>query len=459
LRPDSAEVAAETIAHLQALIRIPTINPPGEEALVADYLRAVLEREGIECKVVQPAPRRSALFACLHGTGAERPVMLVAHMDVVGVEAEKWSCDPFGGIVRDGYLYGRGAIDDKGMLAVNLMSMLLLKRNVIDKGERLTRDVIFLATPDEEAGGAFGMEWLVANHRELLDAEFAVNEGGRTRVIANGGRYLAIQTAEKISHVVQVTAAGPAGHAAIPLGDNAILSLGKALAKLATYREAAILTPTTRRFFSELARVWPNVEEAAAMHLMVSAEREGELARFSEASDTLATTPVFNAVLRNGISPTILEGGSRFNVIPAAATVTLNVRTLPGESVDAVAARIESFLADPAVTVRVAERGMEAPASDPSSAMFDAMAATAHSLDPEMAVVPYLSTGVTDSARLRAIGVQCFGVLPFPMRQEDEERMHGHDERVPLDSLQFGTQLIYGAISRIGGIASPIGAD
>jgi acetylornithine deacetylase/succinyl-diaminopimelate desuccinylase-like protein len=130
LQPESAEALAETIAHLQALIRIPTINPPGEEALVAEYLQTVLEREGIQCTLVQPAPRRSALFACLRGSGAERPVMLVAHMDVVGVEAEKWSCDPFGGIIRDGYLYGRGAIDDKGMLAANLMTMLMLKRNV-----------------------------------------------------------------------------------------------------------------------------------------------------------------------------------------------------------------------------------------------------------------------------------------------------------------------------------------
>src|SRR5690349_17370013 len=205
-----------------------------------------------------PLPNRAAVYARLRGDGSKRPVMLLAHMDVVGVERDKWSCDPFSGVVRDGDLYGRGAIDDKGMLAANLMALLTLKRDVIDRGGTLTRDVVFLATADEETGGACGMQWLVAKHRDLLDVEFVINEGGRTRIIEGGKRYLAVQTAEKISHMVTVTARGPAGHAAIPLEGNAIFRLARAVARIADYREPVTLTTTTRRFFGSLSRVWPN---------------------------------------------------------------------------------------------------------------------------------------------------------------------------------------------------------
>src|SRR5438046_2748692 len=160
-------------------------------------------------------------------------------MDVVGVEAEMWSCDPFAGVVRDGFLYGRGAIDDKGMLAANMVTMLQLKRHV-DAGGTLSRDIVFVATADEEAGGEWGMAWLVKHHPGLLDADFALNEGGRTRIIPGGGKYLAVQTSEKISHVVEVSAQGKAGHAAIPLPDNAIFALGKALARLAEHEEPVL---------------------------------------------------------------------------------------------------------------------------------------------------------------------------------------------------------------------------
>jgi Acetylornithine deacetylase/Succinyl-diaminopimelate desuccinylase and related deacylases len=227
LEADRSSIEAETIALLQALIRFDTTNPPGNELALAEFLRSVFEKDGISTTLLLPTPSRAALIARLKGNGAKRPVMLLAHMDVVGVEAEKWSCDPFGGIIRDGYLYGRGAIDDKGMLAANAMALIQLKRTVVDQGAELDRDVVFVATSDEEAGGADGMKWLVDNHPEHFDAEFAINEGGRTRIIEGGKRYLAIQTAEKISHKVVVTARGPAGHAAIPLAGNAVFQLGR----------------------------------------------------------------------------------------------------------------------------------------------------------------------------------------------------------------------------------------
>lgn len=433
------------MARLQDLIRFDTSNPPGNELPLARYLESALQTEGIETTLLEPTPNRANLIGRIRGTGAARPVILVAHMDVVGVERASWSLDPFAGSIRDGYLYGRGAIDDKGMLAANLMTMLLLQRDLKRTGGRLSREVVFLATSDEETGGEWGMGWLVDHHPQLLDAEFALNEGGRTRIIEGGQTYLAVQSAEKISHVVTVTAHGTAGHAAVPLEDNAIFRLGQALERLSGYTEPMVLTDITRQFFAGLAQIWPDAGERQAMVDLASADRK----KTERGAAVLSRTPVFNAVLRNGISPTVIEGGSQFNVIPASARTIVNVRTLPGQSVDAVVERMRAAVADPKVTLEITHRGEEAPASNPASVMFTAIADAGRELDPKIAVVPYLSTGVTDSARLRRLGVQAYGVLPFPMQQSDEQRMHGHDERVPLKSLHFGTRLIYGSIERI----------
>jgi acetylornithine deacetylase/succinyl-diaminopimelate desuccinylase-like protein len=445
LTPDWQSVSAETVSRLQTIIRFDTTNPPGNELPLALYLEAALREEGVETTLFKPVENRAVLIGRIRGNGTKRPVILLAHMDVVGVERQRWSVDPFSGEIHDGYLYGRGAIDDKGMLAANLMTMLQLKRALAKGGDPLSRDVVFVATSDEEAGGEWGMGWLVKHHPEVLDAEFALNEGGRTRIIEGGQRYLAVQSAEKVSHIVTVTAHGSAGHAAIPLPDNAIYRLGRALESLSRYAEPVMLTEITRKFFAQLADVWPRDDEKKAMIDLVSTDPK----RAAAGASLLSLIPVFNAVLRNGISPTALEGGKQFNVIPASAAAVLNVRTLPGHSIDKVVNRLRAIVLEPGVTIEITHRGEEAPASDPGSEMFTAIAASAREIDPEMAVVPYLSTGVTDSARLRRLGVKAYGVLPFPMLQADEERMHGHDERVPLESLHFGTRLIYGAIERI----------
>jgi acetylornithine deacetylase/succinyl-diaminopimelate desuccinylase-like protein len=437
----------ETVELLQRLIRFDTTNPPGNEREAAEFLVSLFEREGIEARTYESAPERCQVFARLKGTGEKRPVILLAHIDVVGVERESWTRDPFAGIVRDGYLYGRGAIDDKGMLAANTMAMLLLARSLAGTGKKLSRDVVFIATADEEAGGEWGMGWLAKNHPDLLDAEFALNEGGRTRIIAGGRRYLAVQSAEKISHVVSVTARGTAGHAAVPLPDNAIFALSRAVARLSAHVEPVHLTTITKSFFGGLAPIWPDSAEATAMFAVAG----NDASAAEKGAAILSRTPVFNAVLRAGISPTVITGGKQFNVIPASAIAILNVRTVPGQALDDVIVRIRDSIDDSSIELVVTHKGEEAPASDADSEMFRALAGAARELDPEITVVPYLSTGVTDSARLRLLGVIAYGILPFPMPQSDEERMHGHDERIPVDSLNFGTRLIYETLVRVAG--------
>ena len=392
--PDWPSVASEVVAHAQELIRLRTVNPPGDEAIVAQYLAAALARAGIESTLIETAPGRAAVRAVLHARRATAgAVMLVAHMDTVGVEDAAWSVPPFAAEIRDGYLYGRGAIDDQGMLAVNLVTMLVLARDIAARELKLARDVVFLATPDEETGGAAGMEWLVRNAPQALQAEYAINEGGRVRVAPDGSRTVLLQVAEKSSHIVTITARGVAGHAGVPRADNAIVALGRALAAIGEF----------------------------------------------------ASDPA------HGVSPTILQAGFKSNVIPADATATLNARTRPGESVDAVVAELRRLVANPAVEVRVTERGDEAPASSDETPMYTAIADSARAIDPGVTVMPYVSNGVTDSARLRLLGVQAYGVLPFPLTLEDEGRMHGADERVPIDALAYGVRLVHGAVRRVAG--------
>jgi acetylornithine deacetylase/succinyl-diaminopimelate desuccinylase-like protein len=443
--PDWSSARQETLQHLQAMIRMNTVNPPGNELQVARYLDSTLKADGIETHLFEPTPGRGALVARIKGNGSKQPVLIMAHMDVVGVERTHWTVDPFAAEIKDGYVYGRGAIDDKGMLAANLETMLLLKRNVVDKGGTLSRDVIFVANSDEEQSGEWGMGWLIANHPELIRAEFAVNEGGRVRIVGGKQLYVAVQNTEKVSHVVTVTAHGPGGHASVPLAGNVVLRLGRALAKLSDYREPVQVNPTTREFFSRLAAVWQNREERAAMGDVASHDARRQM----RGARVLGRTPVFDAVLRNGISATIVQGGIRSNVIPTDATATLNVRTLPGQSIDGLVKRLERLVNDSLVEFKINSRGEDAPASDFNSPMFAAIRESAAALDPNLTTVPYLSTGATDSARLRAWGMQAFGLLPFPLNQDDEERMHGNDERVPLASLEFGTKLVYGAIARV----------
>jgi acetylornithine deacetylase/succinyl-diaminopimelate desuccinylase-like protein len=421
------------------------VNPPGNELPLARYLEGILTAEGVDTQLLEPAPMRAAVVARLRGSGARKPVLVMAHMDVVGVEREHWTVDPFGGEVRNGYLYGRGAIDDKGMLAANLMAVLLLARAVRAGELALQRDVIFLATSDEETGGEWGLGWILANHPDLVRAEYALNEGGRTRIVHGKPLYVAVQCAEKVAHTVNIVAHGPAGHASVPLEGNAVARLARALVAIHRAPMPVRLLPPTIEFFRELSRVWPEALEASAMADVASREPS----RVRQGARVLRGIPPLDATLRTGISPTMLDGGVAPNVIPTEAAATLNIRTLPGHSIERVTAHLEKRIADPLVDVLLVQRGRESPSSNFDTPMFAAIAESSRELNPELAVVPYLGTGATDSSRMRQFGVETYGVLPFPMDLEDEERMHGHDERIPLASLEFGTRLIHGALLRV----------
>ena len=442
---DWEAVLWETVAHLQALIRIDSVNPPGNEIGVGRYIDDVLRGAGIESQLMQPSRGRAAVCGRIRGTGRARPVLLLAHMDVVGVERDKWRTNPFGGEVLDGYVYGRGAIDDKGMLATNLEAMVVMQRAIAAGAPAPARDIVLVATSDEEAGGQFGIEWVRTHHPEWLDAEFALNEGGRVRIVDGRPLYCAIQCAEKVPHNVIVTARGPGGHAAVPHDGNAITRLARAVHAITQHIEPVALSDVTRGFFGRLATVWPDPSLRQAMAMITSPDARSA----AQAAELLGAVPSFNAVLRNGISPTLISGGIRSNVIPTEASATLNIRVLPGASLEELIGRLRHAVGDPFVEFNAKPCGHDAPPSPVDSPMFLAIASAVRALDPNILPVPYLSTGATDSATLRSVGILSYGVLPFPLTQEDEDRMHGHDERVPVDALGFGVRLTHGILERI----------
>jgi len=440
-------ILREATQQLQALIRINTTNPPGNELAAARFLDSLFKADGIESQVFESAPGRGAVVARIRGrsgAAAKSPIILMGHMDVVGVQRDQWTVDPFAAVIADGVLTGRGAIDDKGMLIANLQAMKALHRRV-RAGATLSRDVIFVANADEEAGGDFGMGWLLKNHPDAIRAEYALNEGGRTRIMSNGKKYVALQMAEKVSHVVTVTANGPDGHASIPLEGNAIARLGRALAVIGAHREPTVLTPVTTRFFASLAGIWPDADQARAMADVAS----GDAARVTRGAEVLRAIPTLDAVLRTGISPTIIEGGIRSNVIPRDAKATLNIRTLPGQSIDSTVARLQRAVGDPRVNFAITSRGTDSPAMSAENEFFAAVERAAKRVEPSIVVVPYLSTGATDSADLRRAGIKAYGLLPFPLEMPDEERMHGNDERLPLSAFGFGIRFVTGIAEQL----------
>lgn len=436
-RVDLAGLAEEATEWLAGLLRIDTTNPPGNELAAARYLAGILEREGIEHEVIESHPGRGFVVARLRAGAFPDParaLLLVGHLDVVGVEREKWTADPFGGEIRDGYLWGRGALDDKGMVVANLAALVALKRS----GAPLGRDVIYLAVGDEEAGGRDGIEYVITRHWDKIAAGFAINEGGR--VVRRDGRvlYVGVQTSEKIPVNVEVIARGRSGHGSVPHRDNPVVHLAAAIAKIGAWEAPPQLLSVTRRYFEGLERV-EEPDTARSMRALLQPGRfELAARRLSEAN------PVWGAMLRTTVAPTILRGGFRNNVIPSEARAVLNIRMLPGESLPTVLDQLRQLVDDPAIEFQAGQPTRPpGPPSSLDSELYQTIERVSGAFFEGVAVLPMLSTGATDSAQLRARSVQAYGVLPFPLREEDVRRMHAEDERIPLDSFRTGVEFLY----------------
>jgi acetylornithine deacetylase/succinyl-diaminopimelate desuccinylase-like protein len=433
----AAPGAGPTAELLSQLIRIDTSNPPGNEARLDDFLAERLRPLGFEIEIVPtPQPGKAALFARLKGDGSARPVLLAAHADVVGVEREKWSLDPFAGIVKDGYVYGRGAIDFKGGMAVFAEAVMRLARNRVP----LKRDVILLVEADEE-GAPYNTSWLAQSHWAQMDCEFALNEGGWIMKRPDGKvRYVSISTADKSSLSLVLTARGTSTHSSMPLPDQAIFRLARALARLGDYETPPRLTASTREFFLTLAKTSEPPMSAYFADLVDGADA----ARVARADREIGRDPLLHAIMRNTIAPVLLKAGFRGNVIPGSAEATVNFRVLPGTMVEDLIAEIEKVIADENVEV-AAPRTRAAPSAPSSteSPLYRALVHSANAVWSGAPVTQYLFQAGTDAGAWRSRGVPVFGVYPYPIDGEDLRRMHGNDERVPVDSLEEGVDYIY----------------
>jgi acetylornithine deacetylase/succinyl-diaminopimelate desuccinylase-like protein len=429
-------LAKEAEGWLADLIRIDTTNPPGNEQSAAKYIAAVLTKEGINSEFLDLAPGRSALVARLRSAAMPDPsraLLLVAHMDVVGVDKSKWTVDPFAATIKDGYMYGRGSIDDKGMLAANLAAFIALKRS----NARVNRDVIFLATADEEQGGEASIRVLIAKYWDKFAAGFALNEGGRV-ILKNGKvEYVAVQASEKVPVDVAVIARGPSGHASVPTKDNAVVHLAAAVEKIGGYTAPTRFTTIVRRYFEQLAPL--EDDELAKWIRSLDTPDRGEHAQ-RVVSDS---NPLWNSMLRDTIAPTMLSAGVRANVIPSEARAMLNVRLLPGDTIDVLLGELTKLVNDPNIRFEVQpDAGLAAPPSSLESDFYATITKAASQEFSGAPVLPFLSAGATDSAQLRLHNVQAYGVSPFPMTDEDSRRMHADDERMPLASFEKGVDFL-----------------
>jgi acetylornithine deacetylase/succinyl-diaminopimelate desuccinylase-like protein len=432
---DTGALAREAQGWLVELVKINTTNPPGNEQQTAKYIAGILTKEGITPEILDLTPGRSAVVARLRSSAIPDPskaLLLVAHMDVVGVDRSKWSVDPFGGVIKDGYLYGRGSIDDKSMLAANLAAFIALKRG----GVHLNRDVIFLATADEEEFGEASLRILIAKYWDKLAAGFALNEGGRT-VVKNGKvQYVGVQVAEKVSVNISVTAKGKGGHASMPTKDNPVVHLAAAVEKIGEYTAPVHLTSIVRRYFEGLSGIEDD-DTAKWMRVLDTPDRGDHAQRVL--SDM---NPMWNSMMRDTIAPTILQAGIRPNVIPSEAHAVLNVRLLPGDTIDVLLNELNKLVNDPSVKLEVMpDGGLAAPNSSIENEFYALLTRVCAKEFSGAPVLPMLSTGATDSAQLRLHSVQAYGLSPFPLTLEDQARIHGDDERIPLASFSKGVDL------------------
>lgn len=440
---DWRALGEEAAALLAQYLRINTTNPPGNEIAAARWLAGLLQQEGIETRIFEPRAGKANLYARLRGNGSARPLILLNHMDVVLASPEYWQVDPFAGVVQDGYVWGRGALDMKGEGIVQLMTMLILKRANVP----LKRDIIFLATADEEIGAGVGAAWFVEHHAELIgDAEFLINEGGTTRANGRGGvDYYGVGTTEKSPFWLDMTARGTAGHGSRPTPDNPVHRLIGALQRVADWssRSALIVTPVVERYFRDLAVLERDTLARRWFSDIRAALRDTAAVRVITADIT------YNALLRNTISITGLKGSDKTNVIPPIATAVLDVRLLPGQEPAAFLAELARVIGDTAVTVKPQGPNWSATESPVDTELFRAIVAAARARHPGVVVTTPMLAGFTDSHYFRRLGIASYGMGPFPLTQAESRGVHGNDERLSLEALRFGVRFYYDVVTRV----------
>jgi acetylornithine deacetylase/succinyl-diaminopimelate desuccinylase-like protein len=414
---DWKAVETETLQHFKALVRIDTSNPPGNESRAVEYVKQVLEREGIAFDVFAADPSRANLVARIKGNGKKKPILVMGHTDVVTIDSKKWvDHGPFSADVAGGYVYGRGTVDDKDNLVASLMLVLMLKRS----NAALDRDVIFLTESGEEGTPDVGAQFMIDQHFEAIDAEYCLAEGGGVVRSAGKNVHANISTTEKEPRAVEIVAHGPAGHGSVPRQTNAIAHLSNAVGKIAAWTPPLRVNETTGSYFRKLAASAP--PDAAKRYRDVLSP-DAKVSK-PAADWLLMNEPEHWSMLHTSVVPTILTAGYRYNVIPSEAKATLDVRLHPDEDQTKFLDQLRAVINDPTIDVRWArDRYRPAGASSLNTEMFAAIEAETRKLY-NVDVLPTMSTGASDKAQIRSKGVQCYGIGPA-LDSEDGGKGYG----------------------------------
>jgi acetylornithine deacetylase/succinyl-diaminopimelate desuccinylase-like protein len=439
---DFARLREETARLLAEYIRINTSNPPGNELAAARWLKDVLAKEGVEGQILDTAelgPGRANFYARLKGNGSGKAIALVHHMDVVPVSRQFWSVDPFAGLNKDGYIWGRGALDMKGQGIMQLMTVIAIKRS----GLRLNRDIVFIGNAGEELDG-LGSRVFVERHRDLLaDVEYVLTEGGDVRVEKGKVRWFGIGVGEKQVYWQKLVVKGKSSHGSVPTPNNPVPHLARVLARIAAWETPLRVTPAVDRFFKAQAkaesgqrRVW--LQDAVAA------------LRSPQGRAWLLSEPERNALLRNTISPTVLVGSNKTNTIPAEASAELDIRLLPDQDTLEFRRELLRVIDDSAVTLSLIgdiPRRFSAPLD---TELARAIERTANRLLPGVPFATAVGTGASDRPYYAAAGLICYGIDPYLVDLEESRRgVHGDDERISIENLEFGLRMHLGILQEM----------
>lgn len=415
-------------------LQIDTSNPPGNEKPAARYLGSLLEAEGIECEYIETAPNREVMVATLKGDGSKRPIMLCNHTDVVPVEERYWEVPAFEGIVKDGRVYGRGAVDMKGCGVMQLIAFLLLKR----QGVTLKRDVVFCAVPDEEAGSEWGMEWLCKHRPDIVDVEFELSEGGGgvSRFNRVEAKLFNVATNEKDICWLLLTSIGTPGHGSRPHEDNSAVHLIRALDRLTNWDRGVTYTPDTIAYLDRLT-------EAG---LMPPRSEKAEL------EERIRRSPELYAQFVTTLNLTMLNAGIKANVIPAKSEAVIDCRLLPGQSKEGWIRQVHERIADERVTVSLYSPDQGEPAAVPwDTELFQTINSVIKEAMEDAVVVPGMTIGGTDNRFLRERGIPAYGFIPCLLSPEERAGFHGNNEYLTIDNLNMGCELMYEIVRRMAG--------
>jgi acetylornithine deacetylase/succinyl-diaminopimelate desuccinylase-like protein len=432
----------EAVRLCQQLLRIDTTNPPGNERPAADLLAEELAAAGIAPRILESAPGRANLVARLKGDGSEAPLLLTAHLDVVEADPAGWQRGPFSGDIADGFLWGRGAVDMKNMAAMSVAVLGRLAR----EGVRLRRDVIFAAVADEEAGCDKGSAWLVENHPDLVRAGYALGEVGGFSMYLGKATVYPVQVAEKGICWLRARVRGEPGHGSMPREDSAVVRLSAAIARLGQTRLPVHWTPVVRSFFEEVARLQPAPLRPLLRRLIQPALSSRIVNLLPDRS--LARSIL--ALLSNTVSPTVLRAGSKVNVIPGLAEAELDGRILPGQTVEDLLRELGAVLG-PDVELEVMKSAPPSTTEPISSPVMDAITQVIAHHEPGAAVIPYMVPGFTDGQYFSRLGAKWYGFAPvkLPRGVKFADLFHGNDERIPVDGLKWGAQVLHDVVRKV----------